>query len=255
MAKRRCWLFILVWGAMVAWAWGVDFRMENKVYWSNQREPVVETTTIFYNGAVYDFIKKPPEVTILEKKHHRLVLLDIQRRIKTQLSFQEVEAFVERLRRRADEYSDPFVSFLAHPEFEKSFDTEARELTLRSAWMTYRVVTIDAETAELAAEYRQFADALAQLNVLLNPKSLPPFPRLVLNAELHRREELPKEVHLMIHPDRGLLPKKRTVLRSEHELILQISEADRARVQQVLEFQNLFPPVSFEEYQKQHLEK
>ena len=255
MATRRSWLFVLVWGATVSGAWGVDFRMENKVYWNHQREPAVETTTIFYNGAVYDFLKKPAEVTILDKQQNRLLLLDTERRIKTHLSLPEVEAFVERLRRRADEYSDPFVAFLAHPEFEKSFDTEARELTLRSVWMTYRVVTVDAQSAEVAAEYRVFADTLAQLNALLNPKGLPPFPRLVLNAELERREELPKEVHLTIHPERSLLPKKRTVLRSEHQLIWTVSEADRARVHQAIEFQNLFPHVSFEQYQKQHLEK
>lgn len=255
MDKRTSWLFVLLWGSMATLAWGVDFRMENKVYLEHQRDPAVETTTIFYNGAVYDFLTKPAEVTIFEKEPSRFVILDTQRRIKTQLTLSEVEAFVERLRRRADEYADPFVAFLAHPEFDKSFDPTARELTLQSPWLTYRVVTVDAENPELAAEYRAFADALARLNALLNPKGLPPFPRLVLNAELQRREELPKEVQLTIHPDRGLFPKKRTVLRSEHHLVRQISELDRARVQQAIQFQNLFPQVSFEQYQKHHLEK
>ncbi|HPP52445.1 MAG TPA: hypothetical protein PK777_05810, partial [Thermoguttaceae bacterium] len=52
-------------------SWALDFRMENKVYLGQQREPSVETTTIFYNGAVYDFLKKPPEITIFEKDHSR----------------------------------------------------------------------------------------------------------------------------------------------------------------------------------------
>ncbi|HOM16404.1 MAG TPA: hypothetical protein PLQ00_03705 [Thermoguttaceae bacterium] len=236
-------------------SWALDFRMENKVYLGQQREPSVETTTIFYNGAVYDFLKKPPEITIFEKDHSRFVLLDTERRVKTELTSQEVEAFVERLRRRAAEYSDPFVAFLARPEFEKSFDPTARELTLSSPWMTYRVATVDAESPELAAQYRYFADALARLNALLNPKGLPPFARLVVNAELQRREEIPKEVHLTIHPETGLLPKKRTTFRSEHQLVRQIVEADRARVHQAIEFQSIFPRVSFEQYQKEHLQK
>ncbi|MCS7306840.1 MAG: hypothetical protein NZ602_17245 [Thermoguttaceae bacterium] len=254
MKKSTSWLFVWMWGAMVGGAWGIDFRMENKVYFGNQREPAVETTTIFYNGVVYDFLKKPAEITILENQR-RIVLLDTERRVKTHVTLHEVEAFVERLRRRADEYSDPFVVFLGRPEFEHHFDPESRELTLSSRWITYRVLTVDAESAELAEEYRMFADALARLNALLNPKGLPPFPRLVLNAELQRREMIPKEVHLTIHSDRSLFPKKRTVLRSEHYLVRQISEADRTRVQQAIEFQNLFPQISFEQYQKQHLEK
>jgi len=246
---------LLALAGMLSESWALDFRMENKVYLGNQREPTVETTTIFYQGAVYDFLKKPAEITIFDKDHNRLLLLDPQRRVKTELSVQEVEAFVERLRRRASEYSDPFVAFLSRPEFEKSFDATSRELTLRSPWMTYRVVTADAESPELAAEYRLFADVLARLNALLNPKGLPPFARLVLNAELQHREEIPKEVHLTIHPDTGVLPKKRMTLRSEHVVVRPIVEADRSRVQQAMEFQNLFPRVSFEQYQKEHLEK
>lgn len=255
MPKRTFWVFLVGWLGISTSSWAIDFRIENKVYLGHRQHPVVETTTIFYNGAVYDFLKKPPEVIIFQKEQGLFVLLDTERRKKTQVRLEEVEAFVERLRRRADEYSDPFVAFLARPHFEKTFDDNARELTLSSPWMTYRVVTVDAESSELAADYRAFADALAQLNALLNPQGLPPFARLVLNAELQRREEIPKEVYLTIHPDRGVLPKRRTVIRSEHQLVRHISEADRARVQQAIEFQNLFPQVSFDQYQKAHLEE
>lgn len=259
MEQKRHWgLWVVVVLGMLGVVSGsaaMDFRLENKVYLGKQREPATETTTIFYNGAVYDFLKKPAEIIIFDKEHMHFILLDTERRRKMELTVQEVEAFVERLRQRASEYSHPFVLFLARPEFEKSFDPTARELKLSSPWMTYRVVTMDAESPELAAQYREFADGLARLNALLNPKRIPPFARLVVNAELYHREELPKEVRLIIHPDTGQLPRKRIMVRSEHQLVRQIVEADRARVQQAIEFQNLFPRVSFEEYQRDHSEK
>lgn len=228
-----------------------DFRMENKVYVGNEREPCAESTTIFYNGAAYDFLKKPPEITVFDKDVSRFILLDTERRVKTELTAQEVAEFVERLRQRAAEYAHPFAAFQANPKFEQAFDASARELSFTSPWMTYRVVTIDAGSREAASQYRRFADWQARLNTLINPKAIRPFGRLEVNAELEQREELPKEVHLVITPG-GTFPPKRVTFRSEHQLVRRVVESDRARVQQAGEFIAIFPVVSFEEYQKTH---
>ena len=111
------------------------------------------------------------------------------------------------------------------------------------------MVTVDAESKEIAEQYRHFADALARLNTVINRRALPPFARLLVNAELERREELPGEVHLTLTPPGGF-PRKRITLRTEHQLIRRLVESDRARVSQTGQFMAIFQPVSFEEYQK-----
>lgn len=239
--------------AMVATAAAEDFRIENKVFSGNDKTPSVESTTIFYNGVVYDYLKKPAEITVLDADHGRFVLLDTERRMKTELTTKEVEAFAQRFReraaRQAAESDNPFVAFQADPKFEKQFDESSRELTFRSEWMTYRVVTADAGSKEIAQQYRQFADWQARLNSVINRQATPPFARLVVNAELERREEIPREVRLTLTPPGGF-PRKRITARSEHQMIRMVVESDRTRVAQTGEFLAIFQPVSFQQYQK-----
>jgi hypothetical protein len=225
-----------------------DFRVENKVFSGGESEACAESTTIFFNGAVYDFMKKPAEVIVFEKDFGRFVLLDTERRKKTELTSREVEAFTERLRQRAAVHDNPFVAFQADPKFEQKYDASARELTFSSPWMTYRVVTVDAESGEIARQYREFADWQARLNTVISHRSPPPFARIAVNAELGKREAVPSEVHLTATP--GGFPRKRTAMHSEHQLIRRVVESDRARVQQIGQFMAIFQPVSFEEYQK-----
>lgn len=235
-----------------------DFRVENKVFSGNDSDPSVESTTLFYNGVVYDYLKKPAEIIVLDTDHGRFVLLDTERRMKTELTTKEVEAFVDRFReqaaRRAARHDNPFVAFQAEPKFEKEFDESSRELTFSSPWMTYRVVTADAGSEEIAQQYRQFADWQARLNSVINRRATPPLARLMVNAELEQREELPREVHLTLTPPGGF-PRKRITARSEHQLIRTVVESDRARVLQAGQFMAIFQPVSFEEYQKMNAKK
>ena len=235
-----------------------DFRMENKVFSGKDEEPSVQSTTIFYKGVIYDFLKKPAEIIVFDQEHGRFVLLDTERRMKTELTTKEVEAFAERLReraaRQAARFDNPFVAFQADPKFEKEFDESARELTFRSPWMTYRVVTADAQSTEIVRQYRQFADWQARLNSVINHRATPPFARLVVNAELEQRGEIPREVHLTLTPPGGFRRKQITA-HSEHQLIRTVVESDRTRVTQTGEFMAIFQPVSFEEYQKMGAEE
>ncbi len=226
-----------------------DFRVENKVFAGSDREPAVESTTIFQDGAVYDFLKKPAEITVFDKEFKRIILLDTERKMKTELSSEEVHEFVERIRQRAANYDNPFAAFQVNPKFEQSYDTSARELTFQSPWMTYRVVTIDAESPELAGQYRTFADWQARLNMVINPEAVLPFGRLVVNGELQSRGEIPKEVQLTLTAG-GILPRKRLSVRSEHQLVRRLVESDRTRVQQAGQFMAIFQPAKFSEYQK-----
>ncbi len=249
MSLRLSVLALALASAMAGLAAGEDFRLENRLFAGSSRQPSVESTTIFYNGAVYDFMKDPAEITVFDRDHKRFILLDTERRLKTEVTSEEVEAFVEKLRERAAGHESPFVLFLASPEFEQEYDASARELVFRSQWLTYRVVTQDAGSSEAASQYRQYADWQARLNAVLNPRAIPPFGRLVVNAELEHREEIPSEVHLTLVPA-GVLPRRRISLRSEHQLVRRVVASDRARVQQVGQFMAIFQTVSFEEYQK-----
>ena len=58
-----------------------DFHVESSVFKVGDKLPIIETTTIFYKGVVYDFLKDPqasrdPEATIFAPERQRFIVLD-----------------------------------------------------------------------------------------------------------------------------------------------------------------------------------
>ena len=224
-----------------------DFRIDNKVFVDGQTTPTSESTTIFHQGVVYDFMKQPEEVIVLDKAADRFVLLDTLRKIRAELSTANLLDFNEQLRQSARKQSDPLLNFLADPEFKEEFDETAQELTLSSDWMTYRVLLEKVDESEIMALYREFSDWYARLNTRMSPGSRPATARLLVNEALSRRKATARNVALTITL-RKTFPPKRMSLHSEHQLIRHIAESDLDRVTQTRQFMTIFKPVSFEEY-------
>ena len=244
----------VIWAAGVLLADGTaraeQFRVENKVFVEDEKEPRVESTTIFYAGVVYDYLKEPAEITVFDKARGRFVLLDVARQVKTELTTEAVAAVTERLKEWAGAQPDPYLKFLADPKFTRPAEPDAGELTFASPWVTYRVKPVDAGSAAIARQYREFSDWYGMLNTRINPGARPPFARMILNAELDSRRQLPREVQLTLRPKASLLAKK-IHIRSEHQLIRRLVESDRARVAETDRFMGVFNPVDFDDYQKQ----
>lgn len=231
-------------------AGGNSFRVENRVTAEGSREPVSRSTTVFLDGLVYDMMQEPAETIIYDKAQRRFLLLDLRRRVQTEVAATEVTAFTRALQQRAEQQRDPFVKFLAAPRFEEQFDATSGELTLRSAWMSYRVETAPAPSQAISTEYREFSDALARLNTFLSPGARPPLPRLALNEALHRRGLVARKVVLTM-PARSDPAAKRTAITSEHDWTPTLSDADRSRVAEVRQMLTDFRKIGFEQYRKQ----
>lgn len=248
----RCCLLAAV-ASLVAMDWpqtaaGQQFRVENRVFVEDQEGPQVESTTLFAEGKVYDFLKAPAEVTIFDEARGRFVLLDLNRRVRADLSTEQVASLCQRLRDSARTQSDPFLRFLADPSFDERFDDQTGELTLSSPWATYRLNTAPAESETVSRRYREFCDWYCQLNTMLNPGSRLPFARIMVNAALASRRLLPCEVTVTLRPKRALWAKRITV-RSEHQVLVRLTAADRDRIAQVDQFMAIFTPIGFEQYQ------
>ena len=94
--------------------------------------------TIFHEGLVYDFLNEPAEVIVFDKAHRRFILLDISRHVRSEISTDDVQAFVNRVKQRLSGHPNPNIKWLADPSFEESFDRANSELTLKSPSITYR---------------------------------------------------------------------------------------------------------------------
>jgi hypothetical protein len=222
--------------------------VDNKVFVGEEKEPRSQSTTLFHQGLVYDFLDKPMEITVFDLEHHRFVLLDPARRVKTELSTDEVAALCENLRAWAKRQTDPLLRFMAEPRFEQGFDEAAGEIVFQSEWMTYRVATVPAPSEAAARQYREFSDWYVRFNAGVNPGSKLPFARLGVNQVLERRQEFPREVKLSIRP-KGQTGQKHWA-RSEHSVTTRLSQADEDRIGQARQYMAIFQPVDFERYQE-----
>lgn len=225
------------------------FRVESRVFWGDEKEPAVQSSTIFQTNAVYDYLEHPTEVLVYEKSRDQFVLLNTTRRLCTEIGRQRVLQFTEQLKRRTAEQSDPFVKFLGSPAFETEFEQENGVLTLSSSWMTYRLVTTAPPNPGISERYREFSDWYARLAPIISSSARPPFARLLVNAAMSERGIVPREVHLTMTLKKGLWPK-RVSLRSEHLWIDRLDESDHNRVTQTRQFMAIFNPVSLEQYTK-----
>jgi len=193
------------------------------------KEPVSETTTLFLNGVVYDFLKKPEQTAVFRKPNGgnpgQFTLLNEQRSILTKFSTDQVDGTVTKMKAWASTKKDPFLQFAANPEFDESFDDDTGKLILASHLENYKVDTMPAEHPDAMVEYREFLDAYTRLNTLLSGGQLQPGPRLRLNAVLARRKVVPIKVELTRAGEEPL--------RAEHAFTWRLSQDDQVRIDEV----------------------
>ncbi|HWB09973.1 MAG TPA: hypothetical protein VG826_12145 [Pirellulales bacterium] len=222
-----------------------DFHIDNKLHPGDKSDPI-ETTTLFASGRVYDFMKTPEETIILDPTHDLIVILDPDRRLKTQITTGDVSTQIQKLHEAAKNHPKESVRDSAAAKFAESVDPETGELKLTNKWMQYVVKSKAPERPQVARQYADAADWLAQLNALLNPPSLP-FPRLALNRVLRERQELPEKITLTLTPEGRHKP---VVKWSEHTILTGLSQRDRQRIDTAGQQMHTFDDVPFDRYHR-----
>jgi hypothetical protein len=206
-----------------------NFRIETKVFEGKNEEPISETTTIFCDGVVYDFLKTPAQTAVFSrpngKNAGRFILLNDEKRIRTEISTQKLEGAIQDLRAWAAQQPNKLLKFAADPKFEESFERGTGQLVLASHVESYTVETVPVKHPKAASDYREFLDWYAQLNTLLSG-SPPPQPRLELNKSLTRHKAIPKTVELTRAGNKD-------PLRAEHNFTWMIAQSDMERIDEV----------------------
>lgn len=227
------------------------FRIATKVFVGEEKpkqkqppEPITESTTLFLNGVVYDFLDKPEQTAIYRKptngKPGQFTLLSDEHSIQTKISTKMVTDAVAKFRGWAAQQKDPFLQFAANPKFDESFNRNTGKLVLASFVETYTVETEAGSHDDAMAEYRDYLDAYTQLDTLLSGGQLQPEPRLRLNAVLARHKVVPLKVELS-------RPGEEPV-RAEHEFTWRLSQDDQKRIDNVRTALTQYHEVANEEF-------
>ena len=224
-------IFVIAFASTIgaARSYAEGFRIETKIFVGDEEEPVSETTTLFLEGVVYDFLAAPAQIAVFRHptggKPGRFILLDPSHRTRTEITTDQLAGTMNKLRTWAARQNDPFLQFAADPQFKETFEPTSGQLVLASHLENYTVSTTRPEHAESLAEYREFLDWYTQLNTLVSAGP-PPEPRLRLNAALARHEVVPLKVELQ-------RAGEKEPLRAEHEFTWRLSREDQDRIDDV----------------------
>jgi hypothetical protein len=238
-----------LWAAVAS---GQDFRVDTELFIGTEKEPALETLTIFSEGLVYDFVQtEPREVVILDVQRGRFSLLDESKQVRASLATQDLLDFTLALETHAAGSKNALLVFAAKPQFatsEKVLEQNGQslvELKLTGKPLEYVVLGQRPERPEMAKIYRHFADWYARLNAT-RPGNLPAGARLAVNEELGRRELLPREVTRIITPANPLA--KKSEVKSRHLVNWTLSGEDRRRIERAGDGLATFRAVSYDEY-------
>lgn len=216
-----------------------DFRIETEVYVGNGKQPASKTTTLFRAGYVYDYISGSGQVAVFDRSHGRFILLDPARKLKAEIKIDKINEFIDGLHDLAANDSNSAIRFAADPDLKVKFQEDG-ELTLTSDHISYELKTEPAATPEAARQYHEFADWYARFNTMSHKGSAPPFPRLVVNAELAKRGLVPTMV-------RRTVPHA-TQVYSEHFVSWRLLEGDHRRIAETANQLATFQEVDFQEF-------
>ncbi len=233
------WLFVGVAAPILA----EDFRMETDVFLDDQKEPCVQTLTIFTNGLVYDFLLTgDEEITLFDREHNRLVLMDTKRKIKTNLTMDSILSFVAQMKAKLNETQR---KYLVDDATEAVTDSDGW-LKLANERVEYRAETVAPKDKSAVLEFQQFADWYARLNAMRG--NLAPFMRIRLDAEIARRGMIPKTIERTMILDRRGLSEKKQAVRSQHLVNWRLSNTDQKQIDRAGTYLATYPTVSFREY-------
>jgi hypothetical protein len=224
-----------------------DFRVDSRVYIGKETTPHNSNTTFFQGAHVYDFLDQPEQITIYDLGRERFVLMDTDRKVRTEITGEMITAFCKSLRVVEAKHNDPLLRFALAPTFDEKEQKDDGPRVFESKFITYRVNASKPEDPTMAARYREFSDWSAKLNSLVNRGSLPPFPRLTLNTSLAKSGQVPDKLQVSLSP-RSFLPGRGVTFRSEHEFRPRLLDSDLKKIEHAGELLTSTKRVGLGEY-------
>ena len=214
--------------ALISDAISADFRVETDVFAAEQAQPVQQSLTLFVDGVAYDYsLGDPSHVTIVDVAQQKITLLDTEREVQSQVSLSDLNALMESAKNQAA--TTGLAVYLADANIV-DVDQANNRVTVGEKQLQYTAKLEVLDDATMVSQYRQFADATANLNAWLSAAP-PPFARVALNAAIGNRSALPSEISRTAF---AFDSKQKTghVVRCRLHTSRKLSEDDRTRIEE-----------------------
>ncbi len=205
-----------------------DFRIDSEVYLADVKKPVSHSITLFSERLIVDFLMsedddlKAVEVVIFDSQQRRLVLLDMDRKIRTEITDLQLEKVVESLSRELQ--NNDATRFLTADSWVHDTDWSSNTVTMTSPNIVYQFRGTQPDNAAILPRYVEFLDNFTKLNAT-DPRKLPPFPRMKLNQKIKQLGWIPSEVRVTVKANDFV--KEEIDARSKHRVTPGLSGSDK----------------------------
>ena len=233
---------VAVTASAAGYARGFELRVESELFADGAAEPVARSLTLFRAGVAWDFLElaapdapaggmRLAEIVLHDPARERVVVIDPNRDVKTQVETIRLERLSVSLAKWARSADDRLVRWAGGPDFGDGITEKEDAMELVGPRVRYAVAYDAAPSTEAAAAYRRFADTAILLKALLHPGGIPPFPRLALNRRIEAAGAIPAEVSLEIDPKLALVAGRPSRLKCVHKSHPRLLAGDIARIE------------------------
>jgi len=226
------------------------FRINNRIVTDDDR--VTNSTTIFFDGLVYDFVDPNGQATVYDKANALLTVLDPSSRLQMRISVSDLEKDVEKKKEACRTSDDYFLNYLASPHFEEqSYDPQSGILIFRSDWVEYRFETVPLSDPVVAGLYYDYCQKSTLLNIR-NSGASSPLIRMVINPVLEQYRRFPTKVALTLYPRGKILIATRSIVaESTHTFVRRLQYGDEQKIGQIKQYQKVFRMISPDDYYRE----
>lgn len=222
-----------------------SFAMDTAVYFGDETQPSVRTTTVFLDRKAYDEVAgKDGAIAHFDFDSKVIQLLDTTKTRKTTIGFDEILRFQAQQSAKAQR-REGLGTFLANPRFIREFDAGSSTIKLSSPWLSYQAKGAQSSAGSVE-QFVEFADWSARLSSMMNPQAPPPQARMELNAALKKHGWQVSR----ITRTGGPRARRLGVVHSDHTYRDQLTERDQDLIHRAENGLKNFKEISFSEYLK-----
>jgi len=213
------------------------FRVDADIYSDPKKAPIKHTLTLFVESVYYDFEDgELGRVSVIDPQRNRIVLLDRQRQVKSEVPTGEILSKIANARVQADAK----LSTATLKDFQDLPNGESVAVVSNES-IEYRSTLSAPTLPDMAAQYAEFANWSARLNSIYAP--MPPYLRLDLNELIASRKMMPKELTRITR--KGIRQSQLTCRLQVND---RLSEDDRSKVARAGAMMADFRSVPINEY-------
>jgi hypothetical protein len=237
-----------------------DFKLVIQLF-GIRTAPIATAELVVRKGVAYQFLTEAPEeVMIIDPSPLRVVLLDIERKVQTELTSKTLDAEIGRIHQRisatiekrertgtrADKVAAAMSRDLIEPRFKESFNPATNRLKLTNGSVDVEAVgEPEPDQARLNAIVNCLA-AIAKIGAVRDPENLPPFTRLDALRALAAEHRLRPTEMVFLYRLAGP-PRK---LRWTYRLVPELTDREREALSRVDKMRTDTPFVRYALYER-----